>query len=179
MIEPIPWLEREFTFDQPLGLFPAILERLRGTPSRAAELVAGLPEEVLSQRVNGKWSVKEHLGHLVDLQLLDDKRLREFQNEVAVLSAADPTNRTTEEGTYRETPIAEILAKMRTGRKALVEEMEHLSNEQIVVAAIHPRLKKNMRLVDWAYFVAEHDDHHLAHIARATRELRTLAHSCG
>jgi len=179
MIEPVPWLERDITFDQPVGLFPAILERLRGTPTRAAELVAGLPEKILSQRLNGKWSVKEHPGHLADLQLLDDKRLREFQNEVAVLSAADTTNRTTEEGTHRETPIAEILAKMRTGRKALVQEMELLTNDQIAVAAIHPRLRKNMRLVDWAYFVAEHDDHHLAHIAKATRELRMLAHSFG
>jgi hypothetical protein len=28
----------------------------------------------------------------------------------------------------------------------------------------HPRLKTQMRLVDHLYFVAEHDDHHLAHI---------------
>jgi hypothetical protein len=29
---------------------------------------------------------------------------------------------------------------------------------------LHPRLKQTMRLVDHLYFVAEHDDHHLAHI---------------
>jgi len=28
----------------------------------------------------------------------------------------------------------------------------------------HPRLKTPMRLVDHLYFVAEHDDHHLARI---------------
>jgi hypothetical protein len=28
----------------------------------------------------------------------------------------------------------------------------------------HPRLKRLMRLVDHLYFVAEHDDHHLARI---------------
>jgi len=28
----------------------------------------------------------------------------------------------------------------------------------------HPRLKVPMRLVDHLYFVAEHDDHHLARI---------------
>jgi hypothetical protein len=31
-------------------------------------------------------------------------------------------------------------------------------------ASLHPRLKTPMRLVDHLYFVAEHDDHHLAHI---------------
>jgi hypothetical protein len=29
---------------------------------------------------------------------------------------------------------------------------------------LHPRLKQPMRLVDHLYFVAEHDDHHLATI---------------
>jgi hypothetical protein len=29
---------------------------------------------------------------------------------------------------------------------------------------LHPRLKQPMRLVDHLYFVAEHDDHHLARI---------------
>jgi hypothetical protein len=34
---------------------------------------------------------------------------------------------------------------------------------------LHPRLKQPMRLVDHLYFVAEHDDHHLAHIWALTR----------
>jgi hypothetical protein len=29
---------------------------------------------------------------------------------------------------------------------------------------LHPRLRTPMRLVDHLYFVAEHDDHHLARI---------------
>jgi hypothetical protein len=31
---------------------------------------------------------------------------------------------------------------------------------------LHPRLKMPMRAIDHLYFVAEHDDHHLAHIER-------------
>jgi hypothetical protein len=30
--------------------------------------------------------------------------------------------------------------------------------------ALHPRLNVPMRVLDWAYFIAEHDDHHLAQI---------------
>jgi len=29
---------------------------------------------------------------------------------------------------------------------------------------VHPRLKQPMRLVDHLFFVAEHDDHHMARI---------------
>jgi hypothetical protein len=79
VIEPIPWTSREFTFDLPVGAFPA----------RAAELVCGVPEKMLSHRMHGKWSVKEHLGHLVDLEELDQKRLREYLSCAAVLSPAD------------------------------------------------------------------------------------------
>jgi hypothetical protein len=34
----------------------------------------------------------------------------------------------------------------------------------------HPRLKTPMRLVDHLYFVAEHDDHHLARIRELLSE---------
>ena len=170
MIEPIPWTRREFRFDQPVGVFPAILERLRGTPARATELVAGVREGELSNRVNGKWSAKEHLGHLVDLQALDEERVREFQDRVAILSPTDIGNRATEDANHRQTPIAEILRRMRSGRAALVHKLEHLSNDEVALAAIHPRLQKSLRLVDWAYFVAEHDDHHLAHARKTIRE---------
>lgn len=171
MIEPIAWMQRQFTFDQPIGVFPALLERLRGTPARAGELTSGLPQEILVTRVNGKWSVSEHLGHLVDLHPLDDRRLREFQEKVPVLSPADGSNSATEHGNYREVPIAEILGKMRAGRTTLVHRLETLTDKEVEFTAIHPRLQKPLRLLDWVYFVAEHDDHHLACARAAMRDL--------
>ena len=45
--------------------------------------------------------------------------------------------------------------------------MEHLGTFEPDVFArtsLHLRLKQPMRLVDHLYFVAEHDDHHLAKI---------------
>ncbi len=161
MIDLIPWTQREFVFDQPVGTFPAVVERLRGTPARAAELVVGLPEEVLGNRVNEKWSVKEHLGHLVDLEALDEKRLREFQNRVAVLSPADIGNQTTEHANHRATPIAELLGRLRAGRIALVQKLEELTDDEVAVIAVHPRLKKQMRIVDWD----------LAWVTRSIREM--------
>jgi hypothetical protein len=166
MIEPIPWTERKFTFDQPVGVFPTLLKRLRGTPVRAAGLVAGLPETTLAARSNGSWSVKEHLGHLDDLQPLDDKRLREFLSRAPILSPADMSNRATEEANHRGTAIADILRRLSAGRSELVGKLEALNETEVSITALHPRLQKPMRLLDWAYFVAEHDDHHLAKARR-------------
>jgi hypothetical protein len=39
----------------------------------------------------------------------------------------------------------------------------------VAVGAIHPRLRTRIRLIDWAQFVAEHDDHHLAAAREALR----------
>lgn len=162
MIAQVAWLDREFVFSQPIGLFPIVLERLRGTPPRARELVSGIREDTLRRRVHDKWSVKEHLGHLIDLELLDDRRLDEFLNRAEVLSAADMRNRATEDGNHRRIPIADLIRRLAAGRARLLRRFEILTAEEVKITALHPRLQKPMRLLDWAYFLAEHDDHHLA-----------------
>ena len=167
MIEIVPWMRREFTFDLGVGVFPALLERLRGTPARAERLIMGIPEEMLATHPNGKWSVKDHLGHLVDLGALDERRLREFLGRAKVLSGADSSNRATERGNHRETPVAGILRKLRVGREELVHKLDALTEEEVGISAVHPRLQTSMRVIDWVYFVAEHDDHHLAMARRA------------
>lgn len=167
MIVPIAWIERKFAFDQPVGVFPALLERVRGTPVRAVELVAEVPEETLATRPNGKWSVKEHLGHLVDLQTLDEQRLREFLDRFPVLSPAEIGNLTTENANHRRVPVAEILGRLSSGRARLVTKLETLTEEEVAITALHPRLRQPMRILDWMYFISEHDDHHLANARQA------------
>ncbi len=167
MITPMRWFDRSFTFDLPLSVFPSVIERLRGTPARAAELVAGVPAQMLTRRTNGKWSVQEHIAHLSDLGVLDDKRLADFLAGASDLSVADLQNRATETADHNRQPIAAVLERLRAGRMELVRRMDALTEEEVGRTAIHPRLKQPMRLMDWAIFVADHDDHHLAHVHQA------------
>jgi hypothetical protein len=167
MISSVAWTARTFTFGLPIGAFPAVLERLRGTPARAAELVYSVSEESLSARPNGKWSVKEHLGHLDDLRVLDEQRLGEFLAGATVLSAADMTNQLTEDAGHNDAPIAVILEHLRSHRLEWVRKLEALTEEKLARTALHPRLKQTVRLLDWACFIADHDDHHLAAARRA------------
>lgn len=160
----MPWTERRFNFDFPLGVFPGIVERLRGTPARIAELVKGVPHNMLIRRVDGRWSANEHIGHLIDLDVLDHTRLDEFLGRATTLSAADMTNRRTHEAGYNDVAAATILEYLRSRRADLVARLEALTDEQVALTAVHPRLGVSLRVVDWAYFVAEHDDHHLARI---------------
>ena len=162
MMKPAAWTARRFSFDRPVETFPEVLERLRGTPARAADLVAGFSDGALSARAQGKWSAKEHIGHLIDLLTLEEKRLHEFLAGAAVLSAADMSNRATEAADHNQTPIATIFSNLRHHRRKWVDKLDGLTESQVARSALHPRLHQPMRMIDWAYFVAEHDDHHLA-----------------
>jgi hypothetical protein len=51
----------------------------------------------------------------------------------------------------------------------MVRRAEGFSSEDFGRSMMHPRLKQSMRLVDHLYFVAEHDDHHLAKIWELVR----------
>ena len=169
MVRLMPWVERRWSFNLPVRAFPAVLERLRGTPARAADLVAGVPEERLAARPLGTWSVKEHIGHLSDLHSLDLQRVEEFLSGAEVLTAADASNRRTAEAGHETIPITQILAALRRERHALILMLEELTEVEVAATALHPRLGVTMRLVDWAQFVADHDDHHLASARHALR----------
>jgi hypothetical protein len=172
MIRLVDWMDRTWSFDLPVGAFPAVLERLRGTPARARELVHGIPDSALRARPNNHWSAKEHLGHLDDLHELDTKRLEEFLARAGTLSAADRSNQRTNTADHGATPMSELIERFQRRRLELVQRMEALTAEEITIASVHPRLQRSIRLIDWAQFVAEHDDHHLV---RAREALRGLA----
>lgn len=138
------------------------MERLKGTPARIAEIVYDVSEEKLSLKKNGKWSIKEHIGHLYDLEELHYCRIDDFLNHASVLRAADMTNRKTDEANHNSKSIEELIEQFRKSRKEFTERLAKLDELQIIITSVHPRLNQPMRLVDMMYFTAEHDDHHLA-----------------
>jgi hypothetical protein len=46
---------------------------------------------------------------------------------------------------------------------------EQLPDAQLHATSLHPRLQQPMTVTDHAFFVAEHDDHHLARISELLR----------
>lgn len=175
MSEIIRWLERKFVFDSPVELYPNILIRLRGTPGRLEQLTHGLKREILTARPDGKWSIQENAGHLLDLEALWLTRLAEFLAGAQVLSAADVTNLKTDQAHYNDRELRDIPTAFSKARDHLVGRLDVLCREDFLRQAHHPRLNVSMRLVDHAYFVAEHDDHHLARIWEMRRAQEVIA----
>lgn len=166
MIAEYTWFERPFTFELPVYLYPEIIERLRGTPARLEERVAGLSQAVLTRREGEEWSLQENAGHLWDMEGLWAGRLEDFLNGAEMLRVADLTNRKTYEADHNARPMGEIVAGFRAARLAFVQRLETLTEADVQRSSLHPRLKQPMHVIDHAYFVAEHDDHHLAQITR-------------
>jgi uncharacterized damage-inducible protein DinB len=171
MIDRQPWFERRFAFDLPISMFPVVIERLRGTPARLEDLVRGLPRDLLTRRDVDRWSIQENAGHLLDLEPLWEGRLEDFLAGREELRAADLQNRDTWQAGHNDAQIAGILAAFRTARARTVARMESLPEDAIGRMARHPRLDQKMRLIDAAFFTAEHDDHHLARISELRRVL--------
>ena len=166
MNRPPIWFERKFDFTFPVEQHPNLCARLRGTPARLEEVARGAAHEVLVRKPgeNEKWSAQEHAGHLLDLEPLWMARVDDYFTEASQLTVADLSNRKTREARHNQRPIDEILAEFRSARSRLVSRVENIDPAIFARASLHPRLKIPMRLVDHLYFVAEHDDHHLAHI---------------
>jgi hypothetical protein len=158
------WFDRQFEFTFPSELFPNLCTRLRGTPARLEETVYGCPHDVLVRKPQENWSAQEHAGHLLDVESLWSKRVDDFLSGGTELTAADLKNRKTHEANHNARPLKRILAEFRNTRLELVTRVETVEPGLFARALVHPRLKKPMRLVDHLYFVAEHDDHHLARI---------------
>jgi uncharacterized damage-inducible protein DinB len=158
------WYERQFEFGFQADLYPNLCVRLRGVPARAEELVRNCPQDVMTRRKEGKWSAQEHVGHLLDLEPLWWKRLEDFVDGRGELSTTDLSNRKTFEANYNGRAIENILSDFRKSRMLFVERAANVDAALYSRVLMHPRLRKPMRLVDHLFFVAEHDDHHLASI---------------
>jgi DinB family protein len=158
------WVDRKFTFDHPTGWLPDIIERLRGTEPRLRAMTASLSEEALARKPDGSWSIKEHIGHLGDLEALHEGRIDELEARKDALQPADMTNARTNEAHHNEQPLEQLHERFATLRNHLIMRLEQLDDSTQEWAAMHPRLGVRMRPIDVAYFTAEHDDHHLATI---------------
>jgi uncharacterized damage-inducible protein DinB len=159
-----PWFNRKFEFTFPVEQYSNLCVRLRGTPARLEDMLRGVSRDVLCRKAEGKWSAQEHAGHLLDLESLWMARVEDFLADRDTLTVADLSNRKTYEANHNACELTEILNEFRAARFRLLDHFGKFQPALLARTRLHPRLKQPMRLVDHLYFVAEHDDHHLAWI---------------
>jgi hypothetical protein len=155
----MPWFERNLKFGYPKEMLPFFLERLEGTIIRIEQKVKGVDDKILSQKFNGKWSIKENIGHLAEVDEVANKRIDEMAKGATIMSPAvfEPQD-------YSSWPIEKIIALFRKNRLSNIKKYNNIKEDDLLKASQHPRLKVMMTPVDLAWFDAEHDDHHLVKI---------------
>lgn len=169
MVDRTEWIKRQFSFELPLGMYGNVVERVRGTPARLEDLTCDLSRDILTRRDGHKWSIQEQAGHLLDLEPLGMIRLDDFEAGRDALTAADMANKKTYEANHNADTIENILASFRRERMEFVRRLEAYDEEVVQRTAVHPRLQLSIRVIDLAFFIAEHDDHHLARISELKR----------
>lgn len=156
----LEWFQRQFTFGLPAAMLPFFLERLDGTIARIEKKVSGLSDALLSDKLNGKWSVKENIAHLAEVDAIALKRIEEMINGISPMSPA-----VVQPGRdYNILPIHEVLKFFNENRKKNLLKYNALTIDSLKMSSLHPRLRVQMTPVDLAWFDAEHDDHHLVRI---------------
>ncbi|MGC4021660.1 MAG: DinB family protein [Cyclobacteriaceae bacterium] len=155
----LPWFERNLKFGYPSEMLPFFLERLNGTVIRIEQKVKGIDDKILSARFNDKWSIKQNIGHLAEVDQIGNKRLDEMASSVEVMSPAvfEPQD-------YNPWPIEKVIDFLRKTRAENIRKYISLNEAQLQKSSLHPRLKVKMTPIDLAWFDAEHDDHHLVKI---------------
>lgn len=164
MPEITPWFTRSFPFPISAKLIPNLASRLRGTPARLEELLRGIAPEPMTAKPNGSWSIQEHVGHLGDIEPLWLLRVEDYVTGASELTPTDLQNKKTDAANHNAQSLEEILRRFRDTRAALVRRIESPDIQGLTKNIPHPRLRMPMGLADHLYFVAEHDDHHLASI---------------
>jgi len=161
-MKPTPWFNRTFPKITDNGQLFSIIERLEGTPVRLEKKVLQFSDEFLITCQDDDWSIQEHAGHLLNLEGLWFSRFTDIMTGVSELTTADLTNQATYDAKYNEQGIESILDAFIEVRAQLIHLLRLVKEEDLVKQSIHPRLGTPMKIIDLAYFVAEHDDHHLA-----------------
>ena len=155
------WFDRKFDFNFGMERYDPLYERLLSAPVRYKQEVVGLPEKILQLNPDGKWSVKENIGHVLLLEPLWYTRFNEIKGGNPEMSPADLNNTATDESSFNSVATQTLVENFATVRNKTINFLKGLEQEEFALHSVHPRLKKPMRIIDMMHFVAEHDDHHL------------------
>jgi hypothetical protein len=144
-----------------MPLSASILARLQFQHQTIQELIIGLPEETLRQRVHpDKWSAFENIVHLAAYQPVFIRRLERMQTEASpeferYVAEQDPLFLS-----YLERPLSSLLTDIDEKRAFIFSELSGMSDEMLGKKGLHP-LYGLFSVGQWADFFLLHEGHHL------------------
>ena len=160
------WFEREFTFDKSNNEIIETLLLLSKTPSEIYKEVFRKEDELLEKKIDNKWSIKEHIGHLYDLEKLWINRIEDIKKGNEKMGVADLNNTLTNQSNHNNVKTENLVTLFTSWRNVLLDSISSSTMEELNKTSIHPRLNVPMRIIDLVSFIIEHDNHHLDKIKK-------------
>ena len=157
-----PWSDRQLVFGKGLDELPVLLERVKGTTARLVHITAHVPRERLILRPFGKWSIFEHISHLIYLQDRLDERVDDFEARRPELCAIDLSGQDPILAKHRGQELGDLIEEFRLKREYFVRRVQDLDPGAARHTALNRCRGVRMSIVDTVLYVADHDDHHLA-----------------
>ena len=155
------WFDRKFDFSFGMDQYDHLLNRLEQAPSLFHRVLSQLSEEVQIVKPNGKWSIKENIGHLAVLEPLWRTRFQDIREGKVEMTPADLNNTLTNAKGFNGEQLGGLLETFYVERNKTGVLLKNMVERDFSKTSIHPRLQQPMRIVDMLYFVVEHDRHHL------------------
>lgn len=155
------WFERKFDFSFEVDEYTTIYQRLQQAPAVLESVLRNIPEQKLTYKPDGNWSIKEHAGHLSVLEPLWRARIQDIIEKKPTLTPTDLNNSATDEAGFNQFDITALLQRFTEERRQTLSLLESINIHDHTHTSLHPRMQQPMRMIDILYFTAEHDDHHI------------------
>jgi len=88
------------------------------------QLTADLPGGLIRIKPGNKWSVLEHIGHLIILEPVWQLRFKEIGLEIKVMFPADLENKATDEADFSGRMLADLLEELATVRRQTIDQLD-------------------------------------------------------
>jgi len=155
-----------------MPLSPSVQARLKYQHETLHELIKGLTEEQLKERVNpDKWSAFENIVHLAAYQPTFLNRLQQIAHKDNPLFERYVADNDPLFGQYMTYSLKELTDDLATQRFLINNHMMNLNEATLRREGIHP-LYGRFNISQWADFFLLHEAHHLFTIFMLNASLR-------
>jgi len=124
-------------------------------------LISNISEDKAELKPDQKWSIKEHVGHLLTIESLWIARLDDFAMGKATLRPWNGTNADTDAGEFNKQRLPKIFEDFESIRSAHVKMIEFYLPKQDELSSFHEGKQKKMTLRDHIEVMANHDRQHI------------------
>jgi uncharacterized damage-inducible protein DinB len=158
---PQPWLDRNWVDWHQTVHSESVLAELRQFPSILIDLLQHVDPTMLVNKKADKWSIQEHVGHLLAVESLWIARLDDFVLNHDFLRPWNGHNNDVEQARFNEQKLKVILRDFLEIRTSMLDFSEDLIQDGREYKVWHQRLNRDFTLCDQLAFIHEHDKHHL------------------